>query len=89
MNRNLRIVSAVLVLSLAVVGMWKLLEAYQNWGRKRQWTFRSCLKLALDRGIGGPLLELASYFMKTPPVQYKDDICHEKTEAFIKGEGNK
>ena len=28
-----------------------------------------CLKLALDRGIAGPVLEPASYFMKTPPVQ--------------------
>jgi len=47
-----------------------------------------CLKLALDRGIAGPVLEPASYFMKTPPVQYKDELCHAKTEAFIKGESN-
>lgn len=46
-----------------------------------------CLKLALDRGISGPVIEPASYFMKTPPVQFKDDLAHEKTEAFIRGEG--
>ena len=26
-----------------------------------------CIKLALDRGIGGTLLGPSSYFMKTPP----------------------
>src|SRR5437588_513280 len=29
-----------------------------------------CVKIALDRGIGGPLLGPASYFMKSPPEQY-------------------
>lgn len=47
-----------------------------------------CLKLALDRGIAGPILDPSSYFMKTPPVQYTDDLCHAKTEAFIRGEGS-
>ncbi len=45
-----------------------------------------CVKLALDRGIGGPLISPSSYFMKTPPKQFKDDIALEKTEAFIRGE---
>ena len=45
-----------------------------------------CVKLALDRGISGPLLAPSSYFMKTPPKQYKDEIAHEMTEAFIRGE---
>ena len=45
-----------------------------------------CVKLALDRGIGGPLIEPSSYFMKTPPKQFKDEIAHEMTEAFIRGE---
>ena len=44
-----------------------------------------CVKLALDRGLAGPLIEPASYFMKTPPVQFKDEECREKTEAFIRG----
>lgn len=45
-----------------------------------------CIKLALDRGISGPVKAPSSYFMKTPPEQYKDDIAHENTEAFIRGE---
>lgn len=45
-----------------------------------------CVKLALDRGIGGPLYAPASYFMKTPPKQFKDEIAREMTEAFIRGE---
>lgn len=45
-----------------------------------------CIKLALDRGIGGPLYGPASYFMKTPPRQFQDNICREKTEAFIRGD---
>lgn len=44
-----------------------------------------CVKLALDRGIGGPLLSPSSYFMKTPPEQYKDEIALEKTQDFILG----
>jgi myo-inositol-1-phosphate synthase len=44
-----------------------------------------CIKLALDRGIGGPLIAPSSYFMKTPPRQFKDEIAREKTEAFIQG----
>jgi myo-inositol-1-phosphate synthase len=45
-----------------------------------------CVKLAMDRGIGGPLVAPASYFMKTPPKQFKDNICKDMTEAFIRGE---
>jgi myo-inositol-1-phosphate synthase len=48
-----------------------------------------CIKLARDRGISGPLLGPASYFMKTPPQQYQDNICKEKTEAFIQGDATK
>lgn len=46
-----------------------------------------CAKLALDRGLSGPLVAPSSYFMKTPPQQYKDEIAHELTEQFIRGEG--
>jgi len=46
-----------------------------------------CAKLALDRGISGPLIGPSSYFMKTPPQQFKDDQAREITEAFIRGEG--
>lgn len=45
-----------------------------------------CAKLALDRGIGGPLLAPASYFMKSPPVQFRDSEAHDFVEAFAAGE---
>jgi myo-inositol-1-phosphate synthase len=45
-----------------------------------------CAKLALDRGVAGPLIGPSSYFMKTPPKQFKDEIAREMTEAFIRGE---
>lgn len=44
-----------------------------------------CAKLALDRCISGALTAPSSYFMKTPPIQYTDDIARQKTEEFIKG----
>jgi myo-inositol-1-phosphate synthase len=44
-----------------------------------------CAKLALDRGIGGPLLGPAAYFMKSPPVQYTDDEARDMVEAFAAG----
>ena len=43
-------------------------------------------KIALDRGIGGPILSASSYFMKSPPEQYPDDVCRELVEKFIRGE---
>ena len=43
-------------------------------------------KIAQDRGIGGPLLSAASYFMKSPPEQYSDDAAREAVEKFIRGE---
>ncbi|WP_043498547.1 inositol-3-phosphate synthase [Georgenia sp. SUBG003] len=43
-------------------------------------------KIALDRGIGGPLLSPASYFMKSPPEQRPDDLARESVEAFIRGD---
>ncbi|TDD72234.1 inositol-3-phosphate synthase [Jiangella aurantiaca] len=43
-------------------------------------------KIAQDRGIGGPILSASSYFMKSPPEQYSDDVCREKVEQFIRGE---
>ena len=42
-----------------------------------------CVKLAMDRGIGGPLLASSSYFMKSPPVQYRDTDAHDNVEAFV------
>jgi myo-inositol-1-phosphate synthase len=45
-----------------------------------------CVKLGLDRKLAGPLIAPASYFMKTPPKQFRDDIAREMTQAFIEGE---
>ena len=45
-----------------------------------------CAKIALDRGMKGALFAPSSYFMKSPPEQYIDDIAHSKVESFIKGE---
>src|SRR5437667_8898034 len=44
------------------------------------------VKLALDRGISGTLEGPSAYLMKSPPVQYADDLAHEMTEAFIREE---
>lgn len=43
-----------------------------------------CIKLAKDNNISGPLIEPSSYFMKSPPKQFRDSICKDKTENFIK-----
>jgi myo-inositol-1-phosphate synthase len=47
-----------------------------------------CAKLALERGLSGPIVGPSSYFFKTPPKQFRDDICRQKVEAYIKGESN-
>ncbi len=44
------------------------------------------VKIAKDRGVGGPILSASSYFMKSPPEQYADDVCRDLVEKFIKGE---
>ena len=43
-------------------------------------------KIALDRGLGGPILSASSYLMKSPPEQYSDDQARDAVEAFIRGE---
>jgi myo-inositol-1-phosphate synthase len=45
-----------------------------------------CAKLAIDRGIGGALIGPSAYFMKSPPVQYPDDVARQMTEGFIETE---
>lgn len=42
-------------------------------------------KIALDRGIGGPILSASSYFMKSPPEQYSDSEAYRAVEDFIAG----
>jgi myo-inositol-1-phosphate synthase len=45
-----------------------------------------CAKIAMDRGMSGPLIAPSSYFMKSPPEQYTDNTARRKVEAFIEGE---
>jgi myo-inositol-1-phosphate synthase len=47
-----------------------------------------CAKLALDRGIGGPIVGPSAYFMKSPPVQFHDDVAHQMVESFAAGADN-
>jgi myo-inositol-1-phosphate synthase len=46
-----------------------------------------CARLALDRGVAGPLIAPSAYFMKSPPVQFHDDDAREMVEEFILGNG--
>ena len=43
-------------------------------------------KIALDRGIGGPINSASTYLMKSPPVQMPDDEGRVQLEAFIRGD---
>ncbi|MEA2090221.1 MAG: inositol-3-phosphate synthase [Thermoproteota archaeon] len=43
------------------------------------------VKLALDRGIAGPLVSVCSYAFKHPPVQVPDDMAKQWVEEYIKG----
>ena len=45
-----------------------------------------CVKLGLDRGLSGALVEPSSYFMKSPPRQFTDAEARVLTERFIAGE---
>ncbi len=44
-----------------------------------------CAKLALERGLKGALLAPSSYFMKSPPQQFTDDVARQMVEDFIAG----
>ena len=44
-----------------------------------------CAKLALDRGIGGPLLEISAFTMKHPPKQMRDSEARVALERWIAG----
>ena len=48
-----------------------------------------CAKLALDRGLAGPVYAPAAYFMKHPPHQLTDDEAYRRTEAFIRGDADR
>ncbi len=42
-----------------------------------------CAKLGLDRGLGGPLEAACAYYMKSPPVQMRDEEARLAVDAFI------
>lgn len=44
-----------------------------------------CCKLALERGIGGPLYSPSAFFMKHPPEQFTDEEAYQRVEEFIQG----
>jgi len=44
-----------------------------------------CARLGLDRGLAGTLVAPSAYFMKSPPVQYHDEVAREMVEDFIAG----
>ncbi len=47
-----------------------------------------CAKIALDRQLAGPIHGPSSYFFKTPPKQFRDEIARKKTEDFISGKSD-
>ena len=44
-----------------------------------------CAKIALDRGEGGPVQGASAYFMKSPPVQHRDEEARVMVEDFLAG----
>ncbi|KAA0235147.1 MAG: Inositol-3-phosphate synthase [Acidimicrobiales bacterium] len=44
-----------------------------------------CAKIAGDRGMGGPLIGPSAYFMKSPPIQYRDEDARVMVEEFAAG----
>ncbi len=41
-----------------------------------------CARIGLDRGLSGPLEGPSAYFMKSPPVQFTDDVARKMIEEF-------
>jgi myo-inositol-1-phosphate synthase len=48
-----------------------------------------CCKLALDNKLSGALIPPSSYFKKSPPVQFTDEVARLETEEFIRKYGQK
>lgn len=44
------------------------------------------VKIALDTGIGGPLIPACAYYMKHPPEQMRDEDARKQLEDFINGD---
>ncbi|MCB0102249.1 MAG: inositol-3-phosphate synthase [Anaerolineales bacterium] len=47
-----------------------------------------CAKIALDRELAGPIVGPSSYFFKTPPKQFRDEIARQKVEDFVSGKSD-
>ncbi len=45
-----------------------------------------CARLALDRGLAGPLEAPSAYYMKSPPRQFRDSVARDACNAFIDDE---
>ena len=45
-----------------------------------------CARLALDRGIGGPLDAISAFTMKHPPRQMRDSEARQAVDEFISGD---
>ena len=43
-------------------------------------------KIALDRGMGGPVIPASAYLMKHPIQQMTDPVAKSEIESFVKGE---
>jgi len=43
------------------------------------------IKIALDRGVGGPLVSISAYAFKHPPVDVPDSVARVWVEEFIQG----
>ena len=44
-----------------------------------------CCKLAMDKGMSGAVKAPSAYFMKSPPIQYTDDVARQMVDDFIEG----
>ena len=44
-----------------------------------------CAKLALDRGLAGPVIPASAWFCKHPPEQMTDDAARAAVEAWVEG----
>ena len=44
-----------------------------------------CAKVAKDKGLGGPVMGASAYFMKSPPVQYRDEEARLMVEEIARG----
>ena len=42
-------------------------------------------KIAMDRGLGGPIIPASAYYMKHPLIQMRDEDARKQLEDFIKG----